>query len=142
MGAAMTKTHTTNYFNTLIAVAADCPAQTAQEPPAKADAPSVARLQYALLSAQPYTYTSDDLIWRVTAQRRGLPETEWPQARQAFFANGQPCLRTSPLAKRYGWGLHADAAGRVALVARESADYTRLQEDAGTTQLRAMRNGK
>ena len=50
------------------------------------------------------------------------------------------CMRSSPLPKTYGWGLHFDAAGRVALVSLESPDYERLSRDPGLTQTRALRS--
>ena len=62
--------------------------------------------------------------------------------RAAFFAKPHPCLRASPLPKRYGWGVHYDAHGRIALYAMESEDYRRLSRGgAGDPALvRAMRN--
>lgn len=32
-------------------------------------------------------------------------------------------MRSSELAKRYGWGAHGDDAGRIALVGVETAEY-------------------
>lgn len=60
--------------------------------------------------------------------------------REAFFTKPQACLRSSPLAKRYGWGFHHDGQGRVALVARDSPRYRELAEDSSLTQLGAMRS--
>jgi hypothetical protein len=44
------------------------------------------------------------------------------------------------LAKRYGWGIHNNAEGKVALIAVESADYKRLQKDPRTTKVKAFRS--
>jgi hypothetical protein len=131
--------HTTNYFDTFIKVADDSPAAQAQEPPAKAE-PTIAQLHYELISAHPYALTSDDVIFETHARRAGIPEAERVAARAAFFAKGQACLRSSPLTKRYGWGVHADAEGRVALVPRESEEYARLAADPAVAHTRGMRS--
>ena len=131
---------TTNYVDTFIQVAEDCPALGAEEPPASAKAPTVAELQYALLTEHPYELTSDDVLFEVHAQRTGIPAEEREAAHAAFFAKDQACLRASPLGKRYGWGTHHDDEGRVALVPRGSARYAELAADAQLTQRRAMRS--
>lgn len=56
---------TTNYTNTFIQVAKDCPALSAEEPPFQEDDPSVAALQYALAAEHPYEFTSDDVLFEV-----------------------------------------------------------------------------
>jgi hypothetical protein len=131
---------TTDYRSTFIEVAADCPVTTAEEPPEGARGPSVARLQFELVRERPYALTSDDVLFEVHARRAGVPEAERAAARERFFARSQACLRASPLAKRYGWGVHSDAEGRVALVPLGSADYARLAADPAVAHLRAMRS--
>lgn len=130
--------HTTDYHDTFIAVAEDCPVDHAVEPPAK-ETPTVAAIHFELISEAPYTLTSDDVVFETHARRAGIAEEDRAAAREAFFSKGQPCLRSSPLGKRYGWGIHSDAEGRVALLARESDEYDRLGGDPETTQLKAMR---
>jgi len=131
---------TTNYTGTFIRVADDCPAEGAEEPPAGAGAPTVAALQYRLIAEHPYELTSDDVLFEVHAIRQGIPEEARPDARAAFFAKDQACLRSSPLGKRYGWGIHHDAEGRVALVPLGSERYRALADDPDLTQLKAMRS--
>ena len=130
---------TTNYVETFIRVAEDCPATIGTMPPSGAW-PTVARLQYDLLAEHPYELTSDDVLFRVHATRAGIPEEEQAQARAEFFSKSQACLRSSPWGKRSGWGRHHDADGRVALVAVESERYRELSEDGQVKQLRAMRS--
>jgi Family of unknown function (DUF6157) len=132
-------THTTNYSDTFIAVAEDCPVDSAEVPIAKA-APTIASLHYDLIAAAPYTHTSDDVIFETYAIRAELSDDEKQAAREAFFSKGQPCLRSSPLGKRYGWGTHHDSDGRVALIAVGTPEYERLAADATVTQTRAMRS--
>jgi len=140
----MTKTmHTTNCFNTLIRVAEDCPARTGEEPPLRAGNPTVAGLQYQMIAQAPYKYTSDDVVFATSAPGRQLDakaaRKQRDLARSEFFSRGQACLRASGLGKRFGWGVHADAEGRVALYAVDSKQYQALANDPNIAQTRAMR---
>lgn len=130
----------TNYTGTFIQVAEDCSVTAAEQPPAGGRAPSVAALQYALVSARPYELTSDDVLFDVHATRQGIEADARAEAREAFFAKDQACLRASPLAKRYGWGFHHDGDGRVALVPLGSTEYEALAADPEIKQLKAMRS--
>lgn len=129
--------HTTNHFGTLITVSSDCPAAQSVVP----DKPgSIAGLQYALLSERPYSLSSDDLLFEVHARRNGVSESEREEARAAFFARPRACLRASPLVKTFGWGLHHDAEGRVALVDRNSETYAALLADDNVAKRPGMRS--
>ena len=57
-----------------------------------------------------------------------------------FHAKGQPCMRASPLTKRYGWAAHYDANGKLALVDPASPDYAALATDPKLPQKPAMRS--
>ncbi|MEV6305564.1 DUF6157 family protein [Actinoplanes sp. NPDC051861] len=136
--------HSTNYVNTFIEVAEDTAAAAATVPPERAT-PSVAELTFRMIADAPYRHTSDDVVFGVWARRRGVPEADRTAARETFFAKGQPCLRSSDLGKRYGWGIHADAEGRVALVALGSPEYAtlaagRAPDGTTVTVTRAMRS--
>lgn len=133
--------HTTNYTDTFIAVAPDCPVKQAELPAAKAK-PTVASMQFELLNDKPYTYTSDDVLFTVHALRNGIPKSEWKEARAQFFSKGQACLRASPLTKRYGFGVHSDANGRVALVPLGSKEYTAFTKDTRLNHVKAMRSAR
>lgn len=133
--------HSTNYSNAFIGVADDCPAQTGCIPPAKQD-PTIAQRQYQMIVDNPYRYTSDEVIFAIHATKNEIMPGELEARRAAFFSKAQACLRTSPLAKRYGWGIHHDASSRVALWPRESEGYLRLSQDPTLKQLRAMKNAK
>jgi hypothetical protein len=136
--------HTTNCFNTFIRVAEDCPASTGEEPQLRGGNPTVATLQFAMIAGAPYKYTSDDVVFATSAPGRALDakatKKERSLAREAFFSKGQACMRASPLGKRFGWGVHADAEGRVAIYAVDSKRYQALAADHGMTQVRAMRS--
>lgn len=122
--------HSTMYRDTLITVSADCPVAAGRIP---GKAGSVAGVQHALL-ATPYAHTSDDLLHAAHLARGG------EKSREEFFAKPQACLRASPLVKQFGWGLHHDGAGKVSLVAMESADYQRLLDDPAVRKTPGMRS--
>ncbi len=130
----------TNYSGTFIQVADDCPIETAEQPPVGNKAPTVAALQYALISEHPYELTSDDVLFEVHATRQAIPAEARTAAREEFFAKDRACLRSSPLGKRYGWGIHHDADARVALVPLGSDEYRTLAADPRVKQLKAMRS--
>lgn len=124
--------HTTNYFDTFISVAEDCPINYGEVPPTK-NPKSAAQIQYEMLNEHPYTYTSDDIIYASNGKRRGI-------SRDAFFSKGQACFRSSPLTKRYGWGIHSNAEGKIALYPVGSESYKNFMEDSTVKQLKGMRS--
>ncbi|MCE3297127.1 MAG: hypothetical protein K0R65_2841 [Crocinitomicaceae bacterium] len=136
------KTHSTNYQNTFIAVAEDCPATHAETPPQKGTDKSVANIQFEMISQNPYKYTSDDVVFQCFALKKDLTENELEEGRKAFFSKGQPCLRCSPLTKRYGFGVHSDAEGKVALYPMESEEYEAFSKDPKLQVVKAMRSKK
>lgn len=114
MNGALTRS--VRVFRKPIAVADDSTATIGTVPTRKPDNPSVASRTFEMIWRHPYRYTSGDVIFAVFAERHGIPEEERAAAREEFYSRGQPCLRSSDLGKRYGWGIHADGAGRIALV--------------------------
>lgn len=139
----MPPTHDINYVNTFIAVADDCPAARAAVPPEKPGKTSIADVQYQVLVRHPYYYRQDDVLFASAAGVRGVSdfnEAQLAERRQAFFAKPQACLRTSPLAKRYGWGIHFDLDAKAAAYPIESNEYQRFQADTSLHQLKAMRS--
>jgi hypothetical protein len=134
--------HTTNYFNTLIEVAEDTKATQGRQPPSNGEKKTVAALQYDLIAKHPYRYTSDEVIFQVYAERQDIPKAEYKQAWKQFFAKGQACLRTSPLAKTYGFGIHHNEVGKIALFGMETEAYQRLLDDPGIWKTKAMRSSR
>jgi len=136
---------TVGYVNTFIAVAEDCRATTGEVPAARASGPTVAAVQYAMLTAEPGRWTQEDVLLASSPGVRGrddLSEEELERLRAEYFSEPRACLRASPLPKTFGWGLHYDAEGRITLHARDSAEYARLSSDESLTQLRAMRSSR
>lgn len=137
------KQHTTNYCNTFIQVAEDCPADTGLVPQVRAGKMTVAGLQFAMLINEPYVYTSDEVILATsTTGRDWWPSASKQQRQEAmekFYSKAQACMRCSALGKQYGWGIHADAQGRLAIFAVNDDRYRELALDTQIKQLKALR---
>lgn len=134
------KVHTTNYEDTFIEIADDCPATSGEIPPTKGNAKTIANIQYDIVSKNPYKFTSDDVFFQVYAERNYLTNNELKEARDQFFSKGQPCFRTSPLTKRYGWGVHSDKDGKIALYGSETAEYKKFSKDKNLKVIKAMKS--
>lgn len=128
------KQHTTNYFDTFIQVAQDSKATAGTAPPEK-DPKTAARIEYDLLIDDPYVHTSDDVLYESNGKRRGI-------SREDFFAKGQPCFRASSLTKKYGWGVHSNEEGKIAIYSVDSPEYKEFTENTSLKHLKAMQSSK
>ncbi len=136
------KLHTTNYTNTFIEIADDCPANSGEIPPLKSDSKTVANLQFDIVKNNPYKFTSDDVIFEVFAQRNQITKTNYKNEKEKFFSKGQPCLRASPLTKRYGWGIHNNHESKIAIYGCESKEYEKYKKDKKLKFVKAMKSSK
>ena len=135
------KIHSSNYFDTFIEVAEDTKAEYGTLPPTK-EKKTVAEMQYELIAKNPYKFSSDDIFFQVFANRNDLIHSEYEQARQKFFSKGQPCFRASPLTKTYGYGVHCDSNGKVALVGMETDEYQKFLVDKNIKKVKAMKSSR
>jgi len=138
--------HTTNYFDVLIEVAEDTRATQGIVPPQKGDKKgtkkTVANYEYEIVSENPYKYTSDDIFFMVHSARNEIPKSQQKNERVAYFSKGRPCFRASPLTKTYGWGVHSDSMGKVAILGVESKEYKKMLKDKTIEKKKAMRSRK
>lgn len=134
--------HTTNYTNTFIEVAEDCITKKGIEPPLKEEKKSVARMQYEFIKFNPYKYTSDELIFKIHAIRNQISDEQKDIEREQFFSKGQPCMRASDLAKKYGWGIHYDENSKMAIYAVDSNEYPQFKNNPDIDHKKAMRSAK
>src|SRR5665213_2953538 len=93
-----------------------------------------------MVSAAPYEMTSDDLLLAVEARRKDIKAAKLAEFRKQFFSEPHACLRASPLVKSYGWGIHSDAHGRIALVGRQTDQYQTLIENHDVKKVPGMRS--
>lgn len=115
-----------DYTRTFITVAPDSNAE-ATEPQQRAGKPTIASATWHLLHDNAYQLTSGDVIFTVWADRQQIPDSDRAATRREYFSVGRPCLRASDLGKRYGWGIHADAEGKLALYPVDSDEYSALE---------------
>jgi len=132
--------HTTNYTNTFIEIAEDSPTGIAEIPPQKGDNKTAANIQFEMVINHPYKYTSDDVLFHVFAVKNSISKNDLKEEREKFFSKGQACFRASPLTKRYGWGVHANEAGKIALYGAGSDEYKKLVKDKTLQHVKAMRS--
>ncbi|MEZ0447064.1 DUF6157 family protein [Cellulomonas sp. ICMP 17802] len=131
-----------DYTSTFITVAPDTRAVAGVEPVGS----SIAASTFALIAPEPYALRSSDVIFRVWASRHEVDASsadEWA----AFYSTPHACLRSSDLGKRYGWGIHADADGRLAVYAVGSDAYESLAagvapDGSAVTVTAAMRSSR
>ncbi len=136
------KTHTTNYFNTLITVAEDTKAERGTIPPEKDGKKSIANYQFEMLTKNSNQYTSDELLFEIFAIRNDISDNEKEEAKKLFFSKGQPCMRTSPLTKTYGWGILFDGNGKMQLIDSISEIYEELVNNKAIKKVAAMKSKK
>ena len=134
--------HSTNYYDTFIEIAEDCPTLQGQMPPQKGENKTVANMQFDMIYENPYQYTSDEALFTVFATRKEFAKEEWEDQRQHFFSKGQPCFRASPLTKSYGWGVHFDENGKMAIYGAETMEYKKSVPDESVKKYKAMRSKK
>lgn len=137
----------TTILDTFVQVAPDCPVTSSMVPTNKKGAkPSIHVLQYELLSQNPYRFTLEDLIYEVHIRHKEIPaeqiEENAADIRTELFQKSYPCMRASMLAKKYGWGVHYDQEGKLALYGMETEEYRQFVHsgDNGPKLVFAMRN--
>jgi hypothetical protein len=135
------KLHTTNYFDTFIVVAEDTKATSGTIPPSK-EKPTIAEMQYKLIAENPYKLTSDDVLYQVFAVRNDFNKAEHKKERELFFSKEHPCFRSSPLTKTYGFGIHSNNEGKIALFGMETKEYQKFIADKQIRKVKAMKSNK
>lgn len=130
--------HTTNYVNVFIEIAEDAKTTQGEVPPLKGKKKPVATLQFEMLYVNPYQYNSDEVLFGVFARRKGFDEEELARQKEIYFSKGQPCLRASPLTKSYGWGVHSNEEGKVAIDGTETEEYQQFLRNPSIRKVKAM----
>jgi Family of unknown function (DUF6157) len=120
------------YENAFITLARDCPVAAGFVP---RKAMSIAGLEHALLIGDPYKHNASDLILAVHRRHKHVGDAEVDEFKAFLFAKSHVCMRLSMLPKRWGWGVHYNEQGRMALYGAETEEY---QQFATRPDLRVM----
>ena len=116
--------------DTIVLLAPDSPTKTSVVPVATGDKRPIHLIQYELLTARPYQLTLEELIFAVHVERAGLAGAEVKRRKDEIwgklFSKSHACMRASALPKKFGWGVHYDSRGKLALFAVESSEYRKL----------------
>lgn len=137
-----------DYVSTFICVAPDSTAVGGTVPASRGTEPTVASAMYDMIAAAPpYTYRSSDVIFTVWADRNDVPSETRPEVWPTFFSGPHACLRSSELGKKFGWGIHANADGRLAVYAVGTPEYAALaagfsRDGSPVKVTRALRSGR
>jgi len=136
----------TTIVNTFVRVAQDCPTERGLVPVSKGPGKTLHELQFDLLTEHPYTYDLDELIVETHIRHKlasdAVDEAKRAAVRAELLAKSHPCMRASMLPKKFGWGVHYDENGRIAIYPMESEQYAQLSERPDLKQEYAMRNKK
>lgn len=111
----------------LVEIAEDCPVEQAVEPPNK-EKKTIPRIEYETLIENPYAFTEREFFHEVNAVRRN----------KAGLKLESYLIQRSLLPRSYGWGIHINGQGKLALVAMESSRYKELQEAVSTVKSHRM----
>ncbi|MBS4219920.1 hypothetical protein KHA96_16525 [Bacillus sp. FJAT-49711] len=128
------------YKNTLITISEDSKVTFAKVPVAKNDKPTIASIEYDLISNSPYEYTQSDVQFKTYLARNQIEEVNVDELREQFFSKPKACFRASPLVKNYGWGIHYDDEGKVAIYDVESEAYQILFDRDDIAKVKGMRS--
>lgn len=102
----------------LILVAGDCPVSKSHVPSLGRTTKTIARISYEVLIDSPFIFTEREFYHEVHVVRRNRHDLKI----EAYN------IKRSPLVKKYGWGIHRNHRGKLALIPMESDEYQRLQE--------------
>jgi len=130
-----------SYKNTFIVISEDSSVSAAIVPVPKNGKMTVASIEHDLIYNNPYEYTQGDVQFKTYLLKNQI-ESEIGGLREEFFSKPKACFRASPLVKKYGWGIHYDEEGKIALYDVASEEYERLSNADHIKVLKGMRTSR
>ena len=112
----------------LILVAEDSKVDKAFKPH-KSNPKTIARITFEVLIENPYKYTEEELRIEVHVVRRKRKDLKLDSYN----------IKRSPLLQKYGWGIHRDQDGKLALISVNSDKYNNLKNTIKTVHSYRMR---
>lgn len=129
-----------SYQNTFITISEDSAVESAITPLSRNNKPTIASIEYELIYNNPYKYTQSDVQFQTYLIKNDIVSDQLHELREQFFQKPKACFRASPLVKKYGWGIHYDAEGKVAIYGVDSEAYERFLLSDDITKLKGMRS--
>ncbi|MGI2828196.1 DUF6157 family protein [Bacillus cytotoxicus] len=129
-----------SYKNTLITISEDSKATSAIVPVTRNGKPTIASIEYDLIKNNPYKFTQEDVQFKTYLIKNQIEEENTDELRKQFFSKPMACFRASPLVKNYGWGIHYNNQGKIAIYDVKSEIYNQLLNQDKITKLKGMRS--
>ncbi|WHX66343.1 DUF6157 family protein [Peribacillus frigoritolerans] len=129
-----------SYKNTLITISEDSKVSSAKVPVIRNEKPTIAYIEYNLINNNPYKFTQEDVQFKTYLIKNQMEAENAAELREQFFSKSKACFRASPLVKNYGWGIHYNNQGKIAIYDVNSEMYNQLLKQDDITKLKGMRS--
>lgn len=129
-----------SYKNTLITISEDSKVSSAKVPVIKNEKPTIAYIEHDLINNNPYKFTQEDVQFKTYLIKNQMEAENAAELQEQFFSKSKACFRASPLVKNYGWGIHYNNQGKIAIYDVNSEMYNQLLKQDDITKLKGMRS--
>ncbi|WHY13380.1 DUF6157 family protein [Peribacillus frigoritolerans] len=129
-----------SYKNTLITISEDSKVSSAKVPFIRNEKPTIAYIEHDLINNNPYKFTQEDVQFKTYLIKNQMEAENGAELREQFFSKSKACFRASPLVKNYGWGIHYNNQGKIAIYDVNSEMYNQLLKQDDITKLKGMRS--
>ncbi|MCF6409473.1 DUF6157 family protein [Pseudalkalibacillus salsuginis] len=130
-----------SYKHTFIKISEDSGASSGLVPTPRNGKPTIASIEYDLIKNNPYQYTQEDVQFKTYLIKKQIESGQnLDELREQFFSKPKACFRASPLVKKFGWGIHYDHEGKVALVDVSSNEYAQFLNVDNLKIVKGMRS--
>jgi Family of unknown function (DUF6157) len=129
-----------SYKNTLITISEDSKVTSAKVPVIKNGKPTIAYIEHDLINNSPYEFTQEDVQYKTYLIKNQIEAKNEAELRERFFSKSKACFRASPLVKNYGWGIHYNDQGKIAIYDVNGEKYNQLLKQDDVTKLKGMRS--
>ncbi|TDL85949.1 hypothetical protein E2R55_23415 [Vibrio vulnificus] len=129
-----------SYKNTLITISEDSKVSSAKAPVIKNGKLTIAYIEHDLINNNPYKFTQEDVQFKTYLIKNQMEAENAAELREQFFSKSKACFRASPLVKNYGWGIHYNNQGKIAIYDVNSEMYNKLLRQDDITKLKGMRS--
>ena len=127
------------YYNTSIPISEESKIQKGTIPTLKKDEKSIAYFLYETIFNHPYQYTSNEVLFNAYILKNEIEEADIKKHKIQFFSKKQLDLRGSSLVITYGWGIHFNPQGKIALIGVDADLYAQLLNDTSIQKIKALK---